>query len=166
MRLSSAAKKAVMDKAKAIIVEKNGKSDLNGISSRFVPIDDKWGVKFTTRGNSYMSETYTRQRRGFRLGIAPFCFGIFEYTCELVGYKGEKFLATFTCYITEIVKVLVNTYGMFYTDDVPSAFVEAIKNLVNMCQEKLGFRFWDYHAQNLGINENGDIIIIDWGDES
>lgn len=170
MRISSVVKKQLIEKAKEIIRENKQKNNggESGIASTFYKINDQWGVKFTTNGREYMTQTYMRQKRGYRVGIAPYCFGIIETTIEYTLKFGNEIIKKslrITGYITQVADVLSQIWGMFYIDTVPEEFAEEIGNLCDICRSKLGFRFWDYHAQNLGYID-GNMVIIDWGNES
>jgi hypothetical protein len=168
MKISSAEKKSLIESAKDAITNQFNKKK-SGISSAFIKINKKWGVKFTHRTREYMADTYKRQRRGWRLDIAPYCFGFTKFEIRNNIYYG---------YITEIVDVVSDKIGMFYTDIVDSYYsnnklslsdemlhvINSIKGIVEIIRNKLNFDFWDYHAQNLGLI--GDkVVVIDWGDE-
>lgn len=166
MKISSAEKKSLIESAKDAITNQFNKKK-SGISSSFIKINKKWGVKFTHRTCEYMADTYKRQRRGWRLDIAPYCFGFTKFKIHKHIYYG---------YITEIVDVVADKIGMFYTDIVDDRdprqvisdemlyVINSIKGIVETIRNKLNFDFWDYHAQNLGLI--GDkVVVIDWGDE-
>lgn len=163
MRISCSKKKALIEKAKKLIEEPSN-IHASGIASKFIKLCKDWGVKFTEKDAEYMTKTYTRQRRAFRLYIGPFCFGIFKHNFEKTNKLGGKEIWTVYGYITQIIEVVSDVYGMFYTNEVPEEFQYAVDSLISQCKKYLGFDFWDYHAQNLGFMD-GQLVIIDWGNE-
>lgn len=140
------------------LVNKCTKGTAKGVACRWLNITESWGAKFTAIGFDYMRQVFQNQRRGWRLGLGPFCFGMFKITDN----EGDVFYG----YITQIAilgsKYLSSKYGNGWYLKTELIFGKRIKKLKKIISDKLQIKANDLHEDNWGFI-NGKIVVTDWG---
>lgn len=158
--ISQSGRMRLIQIAKKIILKANGCSPHRGVASRFLKISENWGVKFSLRRADYITRIFANQRRAWRLGLGPFCFGLFRLTVGDI---------TFHCYITEVAKVILDMIekqeiewkgGIFLDSDGP--FLKRCKHLMRILEQKLDISFSDTHYANFGLI-GSRFVCIDFG---
>lgn len=136
-------------------------SNGNGVCAVFYKLTESFGVKvmkYYGAHKTYMRDIFVRQRRAWRLGLAPYCFGFQEFTFR---FEGDD--VTTWGYITEIAIVLNDHEGYSWgKSDVSSSKPGA--RLRRLLWSKLEFEFHDCHGNNVGVLR-GQWVCIDFGDE-
>ncbi len=154
--ISSSSQNRIVKLAKKLIITKSGNYERRGICCRWLKVAESWGVKFSDDGYEYMRKVYTRQKRGFRLGLGPYCFGFLKVEvdgCTLYGY------------ITQIAELAWNYFHDtkdFSFEKIEKITKPIVKHLKRLVSDKLYVRANDLHTDNFGyINKRA--VITDWG---
>lgn len=156
--ISSRMQKRLSKLAETTIVKNKANYDNCGVACKWIKIAESWGIKFSDIGFEYIRNIFKNQRRGWRLGIGPFCFGIFSVTIEGFTYYG---------YITEIAliasKYLMRKFGDgWWQEKYTKTYKPKLNRLKRIIKDKLKVRANDLHEDNWGfINKN--LVITDWG---
>jgi len=129
----------------------------HGICCYFVPLDEFWGIKvyFEEEKRDYCHEW---QEKAAAHGLGP-------QTGEWFDLPDNRY-----CYITEIVETLVEFEGgckLCTTEErheLDRQWAAKRRELVEKLAD-IGFHFYDYHWANIGLNHEGDLVCIDFGDD-
>lgn len=129
--------------------------EAKGVSCRWVKIAESWGVKFTPKPFEYLRSVFVNQRRGWRLGLGPYCFGLLKITIDDVTYHG---------YITQIAQIAWQycvDRGISWAQS-REVFKATIRHISRIVKKELGVTAYDLHTENLGFINNR-LVITDWG---
>lgn len=137
------------------IGEQISKSPLNGVSCRFVKIDDDWGIK------GYKKESV-------RDGMFNNQVLLSEY--ELSPPVGDKMnIGAWFCYTTRIAEVLIDPTIDYFDDlwdETEEIWQDEIDKLKNNIRLHTGKLWEDDHVGNVGIfnfHEHSKLVCIDLG---
>lgn len=125
----------------------------DGVSSKFFPISENWGVKFVKDGDEKIARgIYNRQLEAWKMGLGPYCFGFSPFN-----YAGDRVWG----YITEVVQIYARILEhMKYQEDMASD--QQIKHMQRLFIQRLDFKFADCHAYNVGVRGR-KLLCIDFG---
>lgn len=133
-----------------------------GSFNNFVRLTENFAIKI--RHSSHKSynkdviarenvELFERACNAYAVGCGPYTFGLFYHAHFGI------------CFLVEIVRIAKNEYKYVYQDDIAKEKAEVskpIRHLVRKMFVKIGFNFVDYHLANIGINNKGEFICIDF----
>ena len=132
------------------IVSQISASPLKGVSCKFVPIDDKWGIKaYCDKG--HCDKAYSQQQLLAKHDFSPpvgKCFQIGDYYC----------------YSTRIAEVLIDPQDFVNDEDhwdwITSKYSKKINKATAQIRKTLQCGFIDEHVGNWGYYE-GKLMLID-----
>jgi len=156
--ISSRMQKRLVKIAERLICKNCGDYQSRGVACKWLKIAESWGAKFTENGFEYMRTVFQNQRRGWRLGLGPFCFGLFKVRLD----EDNIFYG----YITQIVHIASSVYKkLFDCYREPSYMYNRLERLKQFVHHKLGVYPNDLHLDNYGFEREkiGKILITDWG---
>ncbi len=159
-------------------VEANRRGSPHGIASYFVALNDKWGIKLYTCPEE-RDGCMENQSLAYNVGVGPEVGGKIDLPSSS---DNEHYIHG---YMTKIVKVAGNVsreeaglpsdreqcnadHGYHTTRNVGRDWKEANQDEINQLHEtleELGFYFYDSHVENIGIDEDGRIVCIDFGND-
>lgn len=145
--LSPAAHKRLRKLAARMITGCQIGSGKSGCYKEFFKITESWGVK--TGDKRTIIENFVKQRRAWRYGLGPYCFGLAK------DKRGRYY------YITQIVRVADCVYGNEYSDIIRST-CKRCRHLCRRLWKRLKFNFQDTQGLNMGIDQYGRLICIDF----
>jgi len=154
--ISSRMQERLVKMAKKLVERKHRQYEHCGVACKWLKMTESWGIKFTDR-MYYLGEVFKNQFHGWQIGLAPYCFGLFEIKID--GY-------TITGYITEIAllarEYLRTKIGGDWWDHTERLFGRSIKKMKKIITDHMGIRPNDLHEDNWGF-VNGKIVVTDWG---
>jgi hypothetical protein len=134
-----------------------------GVATLFMPLTENFAIKFSRwySKECEIDKVFQKQQEAYELGAAPYCFGYFELEIE----NNQ----TICGYITEIVTTAkhigewelcrkVGCINPYIEEDKPK-IIKLKKKL-----EKINFKFYDIHINNIGFRGN-QLVCIDFGDD-
>lgn len=128
-----------------------------GVSAKFTPIDDKWGIKiFVSEFNR--DYTYNGQKLAHQHGLAPEIGEKFEVEIDGCKHYG---------YITEcIVMTVRELFNDDYMDCTRSGFYDT-DEYINLMKalRNIGISTCDMHWANVGWMPDDRFVAIDFGDD-
>ena len=145
--------------AKKMIMKRGRNSyDGNGVASLFFKLTESFGLKLTRHNDKTGTlSIFRRQRKAWRFGLGPYCFGFQEYQMKDMCGDVDSYFG----YITEIVAVHSEHIGRAMGRRIIAATMQG-KKLLRMLETRIAFSFHDCHGNNLGV-KNGQWVCIDFG---
>jgi hypothetical protein len=111
-----------------------------GASSTFVRISENWGFKYARYSCRKMAaNTFKSQRKAWRVGAGPFCFGLIQ-----VKIQGRIYIG----YITEVISpITIGNNGAYCIETIPE-YVKPLNKLIKKLKSA-GYHFYDTHSGNI-----------------
>lgn len=141
-RLVRMAKKILSNR---VLFDKMKQNSRNGSFNTFIKLTENWAMKCCTREGQTV---YRNQRRAWRCGCGPFCFGLMRQKMEF-GY-GEF------AYITEIVSTQIDR-----NDYWNNRYEKKISHIRIKMEKKASFQWTDRHSGNFGFKAS-TLVCIDF----
>lgn len=153
--LSSNSQKRLV-KLAAKKIEKQVRGESCGVACRWIKITESFGVKFTLHGFDYLRKIYQNQKRGYKIGLSPYCFGLLKVEIP--------YCETIYGYITEVA---VLAYEYFTKRKVSyserrQTCDKIVAKISKIVTEKMRLTPNDLHDANFGFIGK-KVVITDWG---
>lgn len=136
----------------SLVLKRN--TSASGLYSFYFQLTETVGLKVfrDTYSAKRAVEKFVRQRKAWRLGFAPYCFGLFVVD----GY---------TCHLTETITVAQSFAGqLFGTQDEANKTMKKIKHVQRVLWNNIKFPFSDSHCGNWGRRspQRNQVLCLDF----
>ncbi len=145
-------------------VQANIRHSPNGIHSKFVQVNEHWGLKLYNC-DAMRDRCFKRQGQAAKLDVGPAVGGLIDLGEETgyyrYGYMSEK--------VTTVESILEDDNDCFDSAEIDEIFddwydenseeMDEVHRVLN----GMGFFFSDCHVGNWGVNSVGKLVCIDFG---